>query len=70
MFTVGAGEVAVFAVEHDSVPGVPLFDDLQATVDLATKVGVGEILRGEDRPYRTSEFFEGLVGQGASVRHA
>jgi hypothetical protein len=36
VFAVGAGEVAVFAVEHDPVSGVPLLNDLEPTVDFAS----------------------------------
>ncbi len=42
VLTVGAGEVAVLAVEDHCVAGVPVLDYLQAAVDLAAQVLGGE----------------------------
>src|SRR4051794_34628276 len=39
VLAVGAGQVAVFAVEDDGVAGVPLLHDLEAAVDLPSQVG-------------------------------
>ena len=63
MFTVGAGEVTVFAGEHDAIPGVPLFNDSKATLYLASQLWIGKVLRGEERSHCTAEVFECLVGR-------
>jgi hypothetical protein len=39
VFAVGAGEIAVLALEDDGVAGVPVFHHLQAAVDLARNSG-------------------------------
>ena len=44
VLAVGAGQVAVLAVEHRPVGGVPLLDDLQALVDLAAQRRAGEVV--------------------------
>jgi hypothetical protein len=66
VLAVGAGEAAVFAVEHDAVPRVPLLNDLQATVNLSSQVGIGEVLGCEDRAHGSAEFFERLVANRSS----
>jgi hypothetical protein len=48
VLAIGAGEVAVLAVEDDGVTRVPVLDDLQAAVDLAAQLGCGEVVAGED----------------------
>ncbi|OMI36915.1 epimerase [Streptomyces sparsogenes DSM 40356] len=49
---VGAGQVAVLAVEQVVVGGVPGLHDLEAVVDLAAQVGVGEVVTEERRTHR------------------
>jgi len=62
VFAVGAGELAVFAVEDDGVGAVPVLDDLEAVVDLASEVGVGEVVADERGADGAAELFERLVG--------
>ena len=62
MLAVGAGELAVLAVEEGAVGGVPVLHDLQALVDLAAQLGLGEVVAEEDRPDRPAEFLERRVG--------
>src|SRR5258705_1631559 len=47
-FAVGAGQVAVLAVEYDGDAGVPVLHHLQAAMDLAAQVFGGEVVAGED----------------------
>ena len=54
--------VGVLAVEDDGIGRVPLFDDLQAAVDLSAQLGIGEVVAGEDRPAHAAELFKRLVG--------
>ena len=44
MLAIGPGEGGVLAVEDDGVGRVPLFDDLQAAVDLSAQLGIGEVV--------------------------
>jgi hypothetical protein len=62
VLAVGAGEVAVFAVEQHGVGRVPVLDDLEAAVDLAAQLGVGQVVAGEDRAHGSAKLLEGLVG--------
>ncbi len=62
VFAVGAGELAVLAVEDDGVGAVPVLDDLEAVVDLAPQRGVGEVVADERGADGAAEFLERLVG--------
>ncbi len=66
---VGAGQVAVLAVEQVVVGGVPVLYDLEAVVVLAAQVGVGEVVADERRTHRPREFFDraggGMLGSPA-----
>src|SRR3954449_1277698 len=61
VLAVGAGKVAVLAVEDDGVAGVPVLHDLQTTVDLAAQILAGEVVAGEDGAHRPAELLEGGV---------
>lgn len=50
-------------MEDDRVGAVPLLDDLQALVDLAAEVRVGEVVTDERGPHGSAEFFQRLVGR-------
>jgi hypothetical protein len=45
-----AGDDALAAVVDLVASGVPVLDDLQAAVDLAAQLGVGEVAAGDDGP--------------------
>jgi len=62
VFAVGAGELAVLAVEDDAVGAVPVLDDLQAVMDLAAQLGAGEVVADERGPDGAAELLERLVG--------
>ena len=55
------GEDALASVEDLVVGGVPVLHDLQAGVDLAAELLIGEVAAGEDGPHRPAEFFQGGV---------
>jgi hypothetical protein len=63
IFSVGAGQLGVFAVEDRTVGRVPLLDDLQAFMDLSPQLGVGQIVGDERGPYRAAELFNGLISR-------
>ena len=50
MLAVVAGEDALAAVVDLVVGGVPVLDDLQAGVDLAAELRIGDVVAGEDGP--------------------
>lgn len=62
VFPVGAGEIAVFAVEQHGVAGVPLVYDLRSIVYLAAQLRGSEVVAGEHRAHRSAEFFQSVVG--------
>lgn len=66
---VGAGQVAVLAVEQVVVGGVPVLHDLEPVVDLAPQVGVGEVVADESRTHCPPEFLNraisGVLGPAA-----
>ncbi|GED90670.1 hypothetical protein TNCT6_77550 [Streptomyces sp. 6-11-2] len=55
---VGPGQVAVLAVEQVVVGGVPVLHDLEAVVDLAAQVGIGEVVADERCTYRAAQFLD------------
>lgn len=59
---VGAGQIAVLAVEQVVVGGVPALHDLEPVVDLAAQVRVGEVVTDERRTHRPPEFLGRPVG--------
>ena len=61
-FPVGAVEFGVAAAEDCRVGGVPLLDDLEAFVDFAAQVRMGEVVGDKGGADRAAEFFDGLVG--------
>src|SRR5258708_11900338 len=55
------GNDALAAVVDLVVGGVPVLDDLQAGVDLAAELRVGEVVAGEDWSHGPAEIFQGEV---------
>src|ERR1035437_1004736 len=53
--------ISLAAVVDLVVGGVPVLDDLQAGVDLAAQLRVGEVVAGEDGPDGPAEFLQGEV---------
>jgi len=62
VLAVGAGEVAILALEDDRVSGVPGLHHLQPAVDLAAQLLAGEVVAGEDGAHRPPELLQGRVG--------